>query len=41
MKHDTHKLITATLSGVESSLGCLLAAVERIISIKGVYDAEG
>jgi hypothetical protein len=41
VKHDIDKLITRTLSGVESSLSCLLAVVERIISIKGVYDAEG
>jgi hypothetical protein len=40
VKHDTNKLITGTLSGVESLLRCLLAVVERIISIKGVYDAE-
>ena len=41
MKHDTDKLAAGTLSGVESSFSCLLAVVERIISIKGVYDAEG
>ena len=40
MKRDINELITGTLSGVESSLSCLLAVMERIISIKGVYDAE-
>jgi hypothetical protein len=41
VRHDIDKLITDVLSGVESSLSCLLAVVERIINIKGVYDAEG
>ena len=40
MKHDIDKLIAGTLSGVESSLSCLLAVVETTVSIKGVYDAE-
>jgi len=69
VNHDIDKLMTDTLSGVESSLSCLLIVVEsedssvskildaisprlgnaygtniitmeRIISIKGVYDAE-
>jgi hypothetical protein len=40
VKHDINELMTGTLSGVESSFSCLLAVVERIISIKGVYDAE-
>jgi hypothetical protein len=40
VKHDIDELITGTLSGVEGSLSCLLAVVERTISIKGEYDAE-